>query len=79
VGPLDEPAAGTTDAEIGKTAEPCMQLEKNRTVVSVEHDMDFVARIACRVTVPCEGSVLADGPMDALRNDPRVIERCLGR
>ena len=76
---LDEPVAGMTDAETEKTAELCLQLEKQHTVVVVEHDMDFVARIARTVTVLCEGSVLAEGPMDAVRNDPRVIEVYLGR
>jgi urea transport system ATP-binding protein len=76
---LDEPVAGMTDAETEKTAELCLQLEKQHTVVVVEHDMDFVSRIARTVTVLCEGSVLAEGPMDAVRNDPRVIEVYLGR
>jgi urea transport system ATP-binding protein len=76
---LDEPVAGMTDAETDKTAELCLQLEKKHTVVVVEHDMDFVAKIARKVTVLCEGSVLAEGPMDTVRNDPRVIEVYLGR
>jgi urea transport system ATP-binding protein len=76
---LDEPVAGMTDAETEKTAELCLQLEKRHTVVVVEHDMEFVSRIARKVTVLCEGSVLAEGAMDAVRNDPRVIEVYLGR
>ncbi len=76
---LDEPVAGMTDAETDKTAELCLQLEKKHTVVVVEHDMEFVSKIARTVTVLCEGSVLAEGPMDAVRNDPRVIEVYLGR
>jgi urea transport system ATP-binding protein len=76
---LDEPVAGMTDAETDKTAELCLQLEKKHTVVVVEHDMDFVAKIARKVTVLCEGSVLAEGAMDKVRNDPRVIEVYLGR
>jgi len=76
---LDEPVAGMTDAETDKTAELCLQLERHHTVVVVEHDMDFVAKIARKVTVLCEGSVLAEGPMDTVRNDPRVIEVYLGR
>ena len=76
---LDEPVAGMTDAETDKTADLCLQLEKQHTVVVVEHDMDFVAKIARTVTVLCEGSVLAEGPMDTVRNDPRVIEVYLGR
>jgi urea transport system ATP-binding protein len=76
---LDEPVAGMTDAETERTAELCLELEKKHTVVIVEHDMEFVARIARTVTVLCEGSVLAEGPMDTVRNDPRVIEVYLGR
>jgi urea transport system ATP-binding protein len=76
---LDEPVAGMTDAETEKTAELCLQLEKQHTVVVVEHDMEFVSRIARTVTVLCEGRVLAEGPMDTVRNDPRVIEVYLGR
>ena len=76
---LDEPVAGMTDAETDKTADLCLQLEKKHTVVVVEHDMDFVSKIARKVTVLSEGSVLAEGPMDAVRNDQRVIEVYLGR
>jgi urea transport system ATP-binding protein len=76
---LDEPVAGMTDAETDKTAELCLQLEKKHTVVVVEHDMEFVSKIARTVTVLCEGSVLAEGPMNTVRNDPRVIEVYLGR
>jgi urea transport system ATP-binding protein len=76
---LDEPVAGMTDAETDKTAELCLQLEKKHTVVVVEHDMEFVAKIARKVTVLCEGSVLAEGTMDVVRRDPRVIEVYLGR
>ncbi|HYF60902.1 MAG TPA: urea ABC transporter ATP-binding protein UrtD [Burkholderiaceae bacterium] len=76
---LDEPVAGMTDAETEKTAELCLELEKRHTVVVVEHDMEFVSRIARTVTVLCEGSVLAEGSMDAVRGDPRVVEVYLGR
>ena len=76
---LDEPVAGMTDAETDKTAELCLQLETRHTVVVVEHDMEFVSKIARKVTVLCEGSVLAEGAMDTVRNDPRVIEVYLGR
>ena len=76
---LDEPVAGMTDAETDKTAELCLQLERKHTVVVVEHDMEFVSKIARKVTVLCEGSVLAEGAMDTVRNDPRVIEVYLGR
>jgi len=76
---LDEPVAGMTDAETDATAELLARLEGRHTVVVVEHDMDFVARIARTVTVLCEGSVLAEGAMEVVRADPRVIEVYLGR
>ena len=76
---LDEPVAGMTDDETMRTAELCMSLAGRHSVVVVEHDMDFIARIARTVTVLHEGSVLAEGPMDAVQADPRVIEVYLGR
>lgn len=76
---LDEPVAGMTDSETEKTAELCLALAGRHTVVVVEHDMEFVASIARTVTVLHEGSVLAEGPMDTVRSDPRVIEVYLGR
>jgi len=76
---LDEPVAGMTDEESMRTAELCMTLAGRHSVVVVEHDMDFIARIARKVTVLHEGSVLAEGPMDVVQNDPRVIEVYLGR
>jgi urea transport system ATP-binding protein len=76
---LDEPVAGMTDEETMRTAELCVSLAGRHSVVVVEHDMDFIARIARKVTVLHEGSVLAEGPMDVVQNDPRVIEVYLGR
>ena len=76
---LDEPVAGMTDEETMRTAELCMSLAGQHSVVVVEHDMDFIARIARTVTVLHEGSVLAEGPMDVVQADPRVIEVYLGR
>jgi urea transport system ATP-binding protein len=76
---LDEPVAGMTDDETMRTAELCMSLAGRHSVVVVEHDMDFIARIARTVTVLHEGSVLAEGPMDVVQADPRVIEVYLGR
>ena len=76
---LDEPVAGITDDETMRTAELCLSLAGRHSVVVVEHDMDFVARIARTVTVLHEGSVLAEGPMDVVQADPRVIEVYLGR
>jgi urea transport system ATP-binding protein len=76
---LDEPVAGMTDDETMRTAELCLSLAGQHSVVVVEHDMDFIARIARTVTVLHEGSVLAEGPMDVVKADPRVIEVYLGR
>ena len=76
---LDEPVAGMTDEETLRTAELCQSLAGRHSVVVVEHDMDFIARIARTVTVLHEGSVLAEGPMDTVQADPRVIEVYLGR
>jgi urea transport system ATP-binding protein len=76
---LDEPVAGMTDEETLRTAELCKTLAGRHSVVVVEHDMDFIARIARKVTVLHEGSVLAEGPMDTVQADPRVIEVYLGR
>jgi urea transport system ATP-binding protein len=76
---LDEPVAGMTDEETMRTAELCESLAGRHSVVVVEHDMDFIARIARKVTVLHEGSVLAEGPMDVVQADPRVIEVYLGR
>ncbi len=76
---LDEPVAGMTDDETMRTAELCMSLAGRHSVVVVEHDMDFIARIASTVTVLHEGSVLAEGPMEVVQADPRVVEVYLGR
>jgi len=76
---LDEPVAGMTDDETIRTAELCQTLAGRHSVVVVEHDMDFIAKIARKVTVLHEGSVLAEGPMDVVQADPRVVEVYLGR
>jgi urea transport system ATP-binding protein len=75
---LDEPVAGMSVHEREKTAQLLPVLSKGRAVIVVEHDMDFVARIAHRVTVLHQGKLLAEGSMSALQNDPRVIEVYLG-
>ena len=75
---IDEPAAGMTDAETERTAELLKSLAGKHTVVVVEHDMEFIRSIARKVTVLHEGSVLAEGDMDKVQNDPRVIEVYLG-
>jgi urea transport system ATP-binding protein len=76
---LDEPVAGMTDAETDRTADLFLELAGEHTLIVVEHDMDFVNRIARTITVLHEGSVLAEGPMSQVQNDPRVIEVYLGR
>jgi len=76
---LDEPVAGMTDEETARTAELLETLAGRHSIMVVEHDMDFVASIARKVTVLHEGSVLAEGPMDRIQNDERVIEVYLGR
>jgi urea transport system ATP-binding protein len=75
---IDEPVAGMTHQEIERTAELLGALAGARTVVVVEHDMEFVRRIARTVTVLHEGRVLCEGSMDQVQNDPRVIEVYLG-
>jgi urea transport system ATP-binding protein len=76
---LDEPVAGMTDEETERTAELLQNLAGKHSVVVVEHDMEFIARIARTVTVLHEGSVLAEGTLDQLKADERVIEVYLGR
>jgi len=76
---VDEPAAGMTDAETKQTAELLKEINRERTVVVVEHDMGFVRELGVRVTVLHEGSVLAEGSLDQVSADPRVIEVYLGR
>ncbi len=75
---VDEPVAGMTPQEIERTAELLLSLAGEHSVVVVEHDMDFVRSIARRVTVLHEGRVLAEGNMDQVQNNPRVIEVYLG-
>lgn len=76
---VDEPVAGMTDAETEQTAELLVEIAKEHSVVVVEHDMEFVRSLDCRVTVLHEGSVLAEGSLAKVQNDERVIEVYLGR
>lgn len=76
---IDEPAAGMTDAETAQTAELLRSIARDHSVIVVEHDMDFVRNLAAKVTVLHEGAVLAEGSIDAVSADPRVIEIYLGR
>ena len=75
---VDEPVAGMTHQEMDRTAELLVSLAGQHSVVVVEHDMDFVRSIARKVTVLHQGSVLAEGSMDEVQNDQRVIDVYLG-
>jgi urea transport system ATP-binding protein len=75
---LDEPVAGMSVSEREKTAELLARVARNRSVVVIEHDMEFVKNIAHRVTVLHQGKVLAEGSMEAVQSNPRVIEVYLG-
>ncbi|MBM3603475.1 MAG: urea ABC transporter ATP-binding protein UrtD [Alphaproteobacteria bacterium] len=76
---VDEPAAGMTLAEREQTTTLLRRLAETRAVVVVEHDMDFVRRLDCRVTVLHQGSVLAEGSLDHVTRNPDVIDVYLGR
>lgn len=76
---VDEPAAGMTPAEREQTTDLLKRAAKTRAVVVVEHDMEFVRRLNCKVTVLHEGSVLAEGSLDHVTANPQVIEVYLGR
>jgi urea transport system ATP-binding protein len=76
---VDEPAAGMTPTEREHTTTLLVNLAKTRAVVVVEHDMDFVRRLNCRVTVLHEGAVLAEGSLDHVTKNPEVINVYLGR
>lgn len=76
---VDEPAAGMTLAEREHTTELLVNAAKTRAVVVVEHDMDFVRRLNCKVTVLHEGSVLAEGSLDHVTKNQDVIDVYLGR
>ncbi len=75
---VDEPVAGMTHQEVERTGELLTMLAGRHTVVVVEHDMEFVRQIARKVTVLHQGQVLAEGSMDHVQNDPRVVEVYLG-
>ncbi len=76
---LDEPVAGMTDEETARTAELFLSLKGKHSLMVVEHDMSFINTISDIVTVLCDGSVLAQGTLDQVQNDERVIEVYLGR
>ena len=76
---VDEPAAGMTDAETMRTADLLRSIAGKHSVVVIEHDMDFVRALACKVTVLHRGAVLAEGSLDHVSANPEVIEVYLGR
>jgi urea transport system ATP-binding protein len=75
---LDEPIAGMSARERELTADLLKRICQNRSVIVIEHDMEFVARIAHKVTVMHQGKILAEGSMDKVQSDPRVIDVYLG-
>jgi urea transport system ATP-binding protein len=75
---LDEPIAGMSVRERELTAELLQRICKGRSVIVIEHDMDFVKKIAHKVTVMHQGKILAEGSMEQVQNDPKVIDVYLG-
>jgi urea transport system ATP-binding protein len=75
---VDEPVAGLTDEETAEVGNLLLRLAENHSVIVIEHDMEFVRQIAQQVTVLHEGTVLCEGNMDKVQNDPRVIAVYLG-
>ena len=76
---VDEPVAGMTDEETVRTGELLMAIAADRSVLVIEHDMEFVRQIARKVTVLHQGAVLCEGPVDQVQRDPRVLEVYLGQ
>ena len=76
---VDEPVAGMTDSETAQTADLLREINRTRSVVVVEHDMDFVRALGVKVTCLHEGSVLSEGSLEHVSADPRVVEVYLGR
>jgi urea transport system ATP-binding protein len=77
---LDEPVAGMSDSETERTADLIAKLKSaDRAIVVIEHDMEFVEKVADRVIVLDGGQLLVEGRMDAVKSDPRVVEVYLGR
>ena len=76
---LDEPVAGMTDEETERTAQLFLTLKGKHSLMVIEHDMSFIRTISEKVTVLCDGAVLAEGTLDEVQADERVIEVYLGR
>jgi urea transport system ATP-binding protein len=75
---VDEPVAGMTDEETARTGELLESIAAERSVLVIEHDMEFVRQIARTVTVLHQGTVLCEGPVQQVQSDPRVLEVYLG-
>jgi urea transport system ATP-binding protein len=76
---VDEPVAGMTDEETARTGELLEAIAADRSVLVIEHDMEFVRQIARKVTVLHQGTVLCEGPVEQVQRDPRVLEVYLGQ
>jgi urea transport system ATP-binding protein len=76
---VDEPAAGLTDEETALTAELLLELQNEHSVIVIEHDMEFVRLLDSRVTVLNEGKIMAQGSVEQVQADPKVVEAYLGR
>ena len=76
---IDEPAAGMTYPERKKTVNLLKKLSKNQSIIVVEHDMEFIKSLECRVTVLHEGTVIAEGSLDYVSQNNKVIDVYLGR
>jgi urea transport system ATP-binding protein len=76
---VDEPVAGMTDEETARTGELLVSIAADRSVLVIEHDMEFVRQIGSKVTVLHQGTVLCEGPVAQVQNDPRVLEVYLGQ
>ena len=75
---VDEPVAGLTDEETARTGELLLSIAAERSVLVIEHDMEFVRQIARTVTVLHQGSLLCEGGVEQVQRDPRVLEVYLG-
>jgi urea transport system ATP-binding protein len=76
---VDEPVAGLTEEETARTGELLLSIAADRSVLVIEHDMEFVRQIARTVTVLHQGTVLCEGPVEQVQRDPRVLEVYLGQ
>ncbi len=76
---VDEPVAGMTEEETARTGELLLAIAADRSVLVIEHDMEFVRQLARKVTVLHQGAVLCEGPVEQVQRDPRVLEVYLGQ